>query len=589
MYASGNAHALYARRRMGCMWLYDCIGCTLAARGCLPRRRLCASLRVVLLAATMVRRVGVWRALCVSVVAVTVLAAAVHGSVGDRSVQFQRCVSSCRADTCRNHRPVPLSDDTIVPSDPLPWYLVLTGWSCESNCEYHCTHRITNEAYQRVEDIRESVYEQLRAKQEALQEEHVRWKQQLAREAAGIGLEPACEGRAYLNESGYCIPLAATEPEPLLSAAQLQHEAESQIQKKLAWLHPVEKQTVQFYGKWAQLRVMGMQESLSVLFSLMNLAVQVYALRYILRNLVPDAFPLKHAYRRHAQISCVAWLASAVFHTRDVWWTERVDYFCAAAVLLSGLFFAGCRATFTGPGCKAYRGWMYTCIGAWVVHVLYLLSNTRLDYSYNMAACTMVGVVYNGLWLGIVLAPQLFSRVSQFAKKHDDRPSGDDRVRAAHAEPYRAMSRRQQQRLLWLVLLSFCAPGLELFDFPPILRLIDAHALWHLVTVPITLFWYHWLAADAYECVVGAHWRLAQTGHTVVQGERSGAGFPPLTDDEHLPLTHLNVLGNASSSRLPLQPHELERVEDVQRMLVAGYQRGLGVFRSLRAMLIAPP
>ena len=31
---------------------------------------------------------------------------------------------------------------------------------------------------------------------------------------------------------------------------------------------------------------------------------------------------------------------------------------------------------------------------------------------------------------------------------------------------------------------------LELLDFPPLLWVVDAHALWHLSTVPLPLLWY---------------------------------------------------------------------------------------------------
>ena len=47
------------------------------------------------------------------------------------------------------------------------------------------------------------------------------------------------------------------------------------------------------------------------------------------------------------------------------------------------------------------------------------------------------------------------------------------------------------------VLLTTAATALELFDFPPWMFIIDAHALWHLSTVPITKSWYDFLVEDA--------------------------------------------------------------------------------------------
>jgi len=38
---------------------------------------------------------------------------------------------------------------------------------------------------------------------------------------------------------------------------------------------------------------------------------------------------------------------------------------------------------------------------------------------------------------------------------------------------------------------------LEIFDFPPWWRVIDAHSLWHLATVPVIVAWYRFLVNDS--------------------------------------------------------------------------------------------
>lgn len=529
----------------------------------------------------------------VLVCVLAVLPAWVLGSEGDRSPKFQRCVASCVTDTCRNHRPLPFTDDTIVPSDPLPWYLVLTGWTCESNCAYHCTHRITNEAHKRVRDIRANVYDTLRAEQDALRAQHERWNSQLAWRDAGQTLDPACEGEAFSDTNGVCIPLMHSAPEPLWPESTIRQVAEERIQKQLGWLPRVDKQTVQFYGKWAQLRVLGMQEPFSVLFSVLNLVVHVYALRHLLREQVPSTYPLKAAYLRHARIGIAAWTASALFHTRDLWWTERLDYFLAAAVLLSGLFFTGCRIAYITPGTQTYQRWLAVCGGAWVLHVLYLLSHWRLDYSYNMAACTAVGVLHNLVWLAAAFAPHFVRSLALRVSGHEQaeallKDKGGEAHAASRAAtrfvPY--FSDAQRRRLIVLVLVMFVLPGLELFDFPPVLRLIDAHALWHLSTAPITLYWYQWLAADAHECVVRG-WKLDLHADEVVEVDDLRAA-------EHhsvLPAPGVSPIkahtGDTALSGAPAPPAAIDE-------LLAQVRRGLRVYnawaqdalRRVRALLI---
>ena len=47
-----------------------------------------------------------------------------------------------------------------------------------------------------------------------------------------------------------------------------------------------------------------------------------------------------------------------------------------------------------------------------------------------------------------------------------------------------------------LTVLSLCTT-LELFDFPPWKRMIDAHAIWHASTILIIGWWYRFYEADA--------------------------------------------------------------------------------------------
>jgi hypothetical protein len=47
-----------------------------------------------------------------------------------------------------------------------------------------------------------------------------------------------------------------------------------------------------------------------------------------------------------------------------------------------------------------------------------------------------------------------------------------------------------------LVALTTAAMSLELLDFPPLARALDAHALWHLATIPLGLAWWDFMIRD---------------------------------------------------------------------------------------------
>jgi len=90
----------------------------------------------------------------------------------------------------------------------------------------------------------------------------------------------------------------------------------------------------------------------------------------------------------------------------------------------------------------------------------------------------VLGLTHNALWL-IYSLPASMSLLRRF-------PSRPKSYRPAIAS-----------RAALLVALTMAATSLELFDFPPWGRTIDAHSLWHLSTVPLTGLFYDFLIEDA--------------------------------------------------------------------------------------------
>ncbi|KAL7748642.1 hypothetical protein RI367_006053 [Sorochytrium milnesiophthora] len=214
----------------------------------------------------------------------------------------------------------------------------------------------------------------------------------------------------------------------------------------------------QYYGKWPFVRLLGMQEPASVLFSIANGWAHWRGLKMLRRIRAPLSMQV------YAVSGINAWLWSAVFHTRDLPWTEKMDYFSAALTILCGLF-AGVVRIFrlrSGAVCAVLAASLtYT----FYRHVHYLTNRDRFDYTYNMAFNVAIGVAHSLLWL--VWVARNWSR-----------------------------SRQLCRLCLGCVLALSAAMSLELFDFPPIAWTLDAHSLWHAVTVPIAMVWYRFLALD---------------------------------------------------------------------------------------------
>lgn len=212
-----------------------------------------------------------------------------------------------------------------------------------------------------------------------------------------------------------------------------------------------------------------------MIFSLLNFLAHDHGMK-VIREKIPASYPLRRFYLGFGYFGLASWIFSCIFHTRDFALTEKLDYFGAGASVLYGLFLSVVRVfrldKETPKHSSVLRAWIGLCITLYIAHISYL-SFWRFDYTYNMAANVAVGIVQNLIW-------------SWFS-----------------------VSRYQKTKRMWaawpglIVAWVILAMSLELFDFPPWWGAVDAHSLWHLMTVFPTLWWYSFLIKDAQEDMQG--------------------------------------------------------------------------------------
>ena len=206
---------------------------------------------------------------------------------------------------------------------------------------------------------------------------------------------------------------------------------------------------------------MGIQEPFSVLFSLLNFIAHQNGLAKVRAN-IPASYPLRPYYVLLAYFGMTSWVFSMIFHTRDYQFTEELDYFAAGASVLYGFYYAPIRLFRLDIGERrrsVLRAWTGFCIALFVMHVMYLKWYSW-DYTYNMAANVALGVMQNLMW-------------SWFSWRK-------------YRQSRRAWTTWPGLVVAWVLL----AMSFELLDFPPWLRCLDAHSLWHLGTVAPTVLWY---------------------------------------------------------------------------------------------------
>ncbi|XP_071034852.1 post-GPI attachment to proteins factor 3 isoform X2 [Parasteatoda tepidariorum] len=209
----------------------------------------------------------------------------------------------------------------------------------------------------------------------------------------------------------------------------------------------------QFHGKWPFYRFWGLQEPASVLFSILNGCVHYFTWQKF-RKSVPKG-PYNTVWNIQAVLSINAWFWSAVFHARDTPFTEKLDYFCAFSMVLYSFYSLCVRI------CSNTNLWMPIALAvpflSFFCYHIHYLTYVRFDYGYNLKANIAIGLINSCGWI-------------MWCYKY------------------------RHKSYVWKCAVSVIIVNilllLELCDFPPWRFIIDAHALWHLGTIPVPLLWY---------------------------------------------------------------------------------------------------
>jgi len=219
---------------------------------------------------------------------------------------------------------------------------------------------------------------------------------------------------------------------------------------------------LQYYGKWPFIRVFGIQELFSSVFSWGN-AIPNIIFFFKFRRIVPDDYYLKNIFLCFAVSNVFTWTFSTIFHARDFKWTEALDYYfadlawCFICVWTTIRFF-DIRSTQSIV-------MIFLIFGAILFHLIYYLTFIKFDYGYN----TTVGVIL-AIWQCVLWYTWAFMNWSK-------------------------------SKYAWKIVLSeslsWMAGTMELFDFPPFFDILDGHAIWHGLTIPVGYLLWDWILEDA--------------------------------------------------------------------------------------------
>lgn len=249
---------------------------------------------------------------------------------------------------------------------------------------------------------------------------------------------------------------------------------------------------VQFHGKWPFKRIFGIQEFVSAFFSLGNFYVNYLGFHRLKTS--ATSFQFFNVFLVSI-ISMLAWISSTIFHIRDFLFTEKLDYYFAGATVLTG--FHAIAARLFNLHRKPILCWIWfsLCVLAFTAHVYRL--ETDWLYTYNMRANITIGILQNCL-----LSKLCFNIYYKYYNQSQTDLSYINYTGKMILPSFFKSSKLYSLYPLLLTVIVTLGVSLEVFDFAPFFDLVDAHALWHAVTIiPLYYGWYDWMVWDIKENV----------------------------------------------------------------------------------------
>lgn len=223
---------------------------------------------------------------------------------------------------------------------------------------------------------------------------------------------------------------------------------------------------LKYYGHWPFLRIFGLEEPASVIFSLLN------AVPYFISMLKATLSSPSNVQPHYMQpwlylyyfISIETWLASAFFHSRKTELASLIDY--ASALLFLGYSLWLALRRIWGPQAHSnYVAVAFAFLTSLYSYQVIQMYGGFVSFGDHMKVSITVAVLNVVTWLSWLL----FS---------------SEKVEGSGNYRYLCLVCQ-----VWFSLAAL----LELFDFSAIWGLFDAHSLWHAATVPLGFLWaYFW-------------------------------------------------------------------------------------------------
>ncbi|RLN19888.1 post-GPI attachment to proteins factor 3-like [Panicum miliaceum] len=228
---------------------------------------------------------------------------------------------------------------------------------------------------------------------------------------------------------------------------------------------------VKYHGKWPLKRASVFQEPLSAALSALTLVVQFngwlsfFLLLYYKLPLRPETHKTYYEYTGlwhiYGLLAMNSWFWTAIYHSCDTIWTEKLHFSSAAAFLGYSLILAILRTSNLRD--EASRVMVAAPILAFVTtHILYL-NFYQLDKGLNMKVCIVISIVQFLLWALWAVMTRHPSRL----------------------------------KIIFFAIGGVVSVFLEAYDIPPRWGYVDGRAICLAVAIPLSYLWWSFAKEDA--------------------------------------------------------------------------------------------
>ena len=286
-------------------------------------------------------------------------------------------------------------------------------------------------------------------------------------------------------------------------------------------------QVYKYQGHWPFIRYFGLEEPASSMFSLMNVIPHMLYIFGRVRaavigesvgswsssiingdKIISKIRGIGHYHMNpwiifYATTSCIAFTCSTIYHAKKTADHTKYDLISALLFITTGLFIAIRRIILRTHCSQVVIVSIFIIIYGLFSWRAYHMIHGWISFSSHMSLSITIVAITTVLWLYWIIK-SIFFNMKSHQQQHRSSSNISSSSSSSSSDVIKGNASHQQSHIrfssyicltcqLWFI----AAAAFEIFDFPPLYGVLDAHSLWHAATAPLGHLWYHFWEVDS--------------------------------------------------------------------------------------------